>query len=84
MARWLIVSLLCLCGAALQAGQEPAADGSIRILKVRGNISVIQGAGANITVLTFPEGVTLVDSGAAPMADKVLAAIRTLSSQPIR
>jgi glyoxylase-like metal-dependent hydrolase (beta-lactamase superfamily II) len=45
---------------------------------------VLQGAGGNITVLTFPEGVTLVDSGAAPMADKVLAAIRTLSTQPIR
>jgi len=78
--RWTAVAL----AKAGQAGQPPAADGSIRILKVRGNISVIQGAGANITVLTLPEGVTLVDSGAAPMADKVLAAIRTLSSQPIR
>jgi cyclase len=60
----------------------PAPD--IRILHVRGNVSVLQGAGANITVLTFPAGVTVVDSGAAPMADRVLAAIRTLSTQPIR
>ncbi len=45
---------------------------------------MIQGAGANITVLTFPEGITLVDSGAAQMTDKVLAAVRTLSPQPIR
>jgi glyoxylase-like metal-dependent hydrolase (beta-lactamase superfamily II) len=35
-------------------------------------------------VLTFPEGVTLVDSGAVQMADKVLAAVRSLSPQPIR
>ena len=56
----------------------------VRILKVRGNVSMLQGAGGNITVLTFPEGVTLVDSGTAQMADKVLAAIRTLSTQPIR
>ena len=32
----------------------------------RANISVIQGAGGNITVLTFPEGITLVDTGSAP------------------
>ncbi len=80
-----------ICSVRVQAdGQDgrlkpAAADASsLRILKVRGNISVIQGAGANITVLAFPEGITLVDSGSAPMADKVLAAIRTLSSQPIR
>jgi cyclase len=67
------------------ATARPAAtDAPLRILKVRNNVSVIQGAGGNITVLAFPEGITLVDSGAAPMADKVLAAIRTLSLQPIR
>ena len=59
-------------------------EGDVRILPVRGNVSVIQGAGGNITVLTFPEGVTLVDSGSVQMADKVLAAIRSLSPQPIR
>jgi cyclase len=85
LIRRLLVLAVMVCSVRLQAdGQDgrlkPAAtdESSIRILKVRGNISVIQGAGANITVLTFPEGVTLVDSGAAPMADKVLAA------QPIR
>jgi glyoxylase-like metal-dependent hydrolase (beta-lactamase superfamily II) len=67
-------------------GAPPAAANAsdVRILPVRGNVSVIQGAGGNITVLTFPEGVTLVDSGTAQMAGKVLAAIRTLSAQPIR
>ena len=68
----------------LATGQGQPAPGELRILKVRGNVSVIQGAGGNITVLAFPEGVTLVDSGAAPMAEKVLAAVRSLSRQPIR
>jgi glyoxylase-like metal-dependent hydrolase (beta-lactamase superfamily II) len=45
---------------------------------------MIQTPGGNITVLTFPQGVTLVDSGPAETADQVLAAIRTLSKQPIR
>ena len=91
MIRRLLVLAVMVCSVRLQAdGQDgrlkPAAtdEGAVRILKVRGNMSVIQGAGGNITVLTFPEGITLVDSGAAQMADKVLAGIRTLSSQPIR
>ncbi len=70
--------------SSAQARGQGAPAPDIRILRVRGNVSVLQGAGGNITVLTFPEGVTLVDSGAAPMADQVLAAIRTLSTQPIR
>src|SRR5215467_9244321 len=37
-----------------------------------------------ITVLAFPEGITLVDSGSAQMVDKVQTAIRSLSPQPIR
>jgi cyclase len=44
----------------------------------------LSGAGGNITALEFPEGVTLVDSGRAEMSDKVLAAVRTLSTKPIR
>ena len=45
---------------------------------------MLSGAGGNITALEFPEGVTLVDSGRAEMSDKVLAAVRTLSTKPIR
>jgi cyclase len=60
------------------------AQNAVRILKVRGDISMIQTPGGNITVLAFPQGVTLVDTGGAETADQVLAAVRTLSKQPIR
>src|SRR5215510_13015140 len=56
----------------------------IRILKIRDHVSMVQTPGGNITVLTFPEGVTIVDSGPADTADKALAAIRSLSPLPIR
>jgi glyoxylase-like metal-dependent hydrolase (beta-lactamase superfamily II) len=55
----------------------------IKILPVRNNVYVLMGAGGNITVLGFPEGVTLVDSGLESSSDNVLAAIRSLSNQPI-
>ena len=44
---------------------------------MQGNIYMIVGAGGNITVQTGKDGVLVVDTGLAPMADKVLAAIKT-------
>jgi glyoxylase-like metal-dependent hydrolase (beta-lactamase superfamily II) len=55
----------------------------VRVLQVRGNVHLISGAGANITVLVGPDGLMLVDTGTAEMSDKVLAAVRKLSDKPI-
>src|ERR1041385_4246351 len=60
------------------------AQNAVRVLKGRGDVAVIQTPRGNVTVLAFPQGVTLVDSGRAEDADAVLQAIRTLSKQPIR
>jgi cyclase len=93
MRRALVVAALVACSVRsvhLQVDREVRLKpdttnaGDIRILKVRGNVSMLQTPGGNITVLTFPEGVTLVDSGPIDAVDKVLAAIRSLSPQPIR
>ena len=90
MRRALIVAAL-VCSVHLQAdGQDvrlkpdATSGSSVRILKVRGEVSMIQTPGGNVTVLAFPQGVTLVDTGGADTADQVLSAIRTLSKQPIR
>jgi cyclase len=64
-------------------GPARAATTDIRVLKVRPNVYMLSGAGGNITVLTFPEGVLLVDTGSAQMTDKVLDSIRQLSEKPI-
>jgi glyoxylase-like metal-dependent hydrolase (beta-lactamase superfamily II) len=42
------------------------------------------GAGGNITLQVGKDGVLLVDTSYAPMAPKIMAAIRTLSAMPIR
>jgi cyclase len=63
--------------------RPPAASDDLRVMKVRPNVYMLAGAGGNITVMTFTEGVLVVDTGAAPMADKVLAAIRQLSDKSI-
>jgi glyoxylase-like metal-dependent hydrolase (beta-lactamase superfamily II) len=56
----------------------------VETLHVQGNVYMLAGAGANITVQIGDTGVLLVDTGYEAMADKVLAAIGELSSEPIR
>ena len=72
-------------GQANRAGQpqNPVA-GEVHVFPVRGNVYVVTGAGGNITLQTGKGGILLVDSGLAAMSDKVVAAIRTVSKEPIR
>jgi cyclase len=59
-------------------------DIEIKVLHVQGNIYMLVGAGGNITLQVGEEGVLIVDSMYAELADKVLATIRGLSGKPIR
>jgi glyoxylase-like metal-dependent hydrolase (beta-lactamase superfamily II) len=52
---------------------------SLELLHVRGNVSMLAGAGGNITVQVGNDGILLVDSGTATMTDKVLQTLRTVS-----
>jgi glyoxylase-like metal-dependent hydrolase (beta-lactamase superfamily II) len=56
----------------------------IDLVRIRPNFYVIAGAGGNIAVQVGPEGIILVDSGSAEMADKVLATLRRITPLPIR
>jgi glyoxylase-like metal-dependent hydrolase (beta-lactamase superfamily II) len=60
-----------------EAQARPPAD--IRVLPIRGNIYLLTGAGPNIVASVGKDGVLLVDTGPAAMADRVLAAVRDLS-----
>jgi cyclase len=83
-------------GEARQAAQQggggrgaaPAAPGAtdaeLHILHVQGNVHMLVGAGGNIALQVGDDGVLLVDTGLAANAEKVVAAIRTLSNKPIR
>lgn|SRR5690349_1791990 len=59
-------------------------DGNVEVVKVQGNVYLVAGSGANIVVQTDPDGLLVIDTSVPAMADKVLAAIRTISPQPIR
>jgi cyclase len=67
---------------ASAAGQ--AGDSEVHLLPVQGRIYMLTGAGANISVQVGDDGILLVDTGLKQMSEKVLAAVRTLSDEPIR
>jgi len=81
---WLLstVAIACfvLAPPAHIAAQQPQ-SGQLQFLPVRGQIYVLQGAGANITVSIGRDGVLMVDSGLHSMGNEVLAAIRRLQTQ---
>jgi len=59
--------------------------GEVEVLPVAGNVYVIVGAGANITVQAGEDGLLLVDTGTAAMADAVLEAMATIpTGGPLR
>jgi cyclase len=68
---------------AVYPQQQTSRSPELELVPVQGNISMLAGAGGNITVQVGKDGILLVDTGVAAMTDRVLAAIRTLSNRQI-
>jgi len=72
-------------GPVARPAATTADDGDVHVLPVQGNVyMLVGGGGANITMQAGDEGVLLVDASAEALSDKVLKAIRTVSTKPIR
>jgi cyclase len=56
----------------------------MKVHPISGNVSYIEGLGGNIGLFTGEDGVFLIDDQYAPLTDKIVAAIRTVSDGPIR
>lgn len=81
-----VVLVALLCGTAawvkVASAQQSQNAAQLELLKIRGNIYMLAGAGGNITLSVGNEdGVLLVDTGLAQNADKVLDTINNLSRQ---
>jgi len=59
-------------------------DGEIHILPVQGDVYMLVGGGGNTTIQAGKDGVLVVDTKQAAQSDKLVAAIRKISSKPIR
>jgi glyoxylase-like metal-dependent hydrolase (beta-lactamase superfamily II) len=63
--------------------KDSAATAPIVIHKVRDNISVLEGSGGNMAVLSGPDGKVLVDAGIGVSRDHVSAALAKIGPEPI-
>lgn len=70
--------------AARGQAQQDFSKVEIKTTKVSGNFYTLEGSGGTIGVLVGPEGVFMVDGEFAPLTDKIMAAIRRISTTPVR
>ena len=87
-----LAMLACLGAIATLAAQQRPAGGivppvdaaaPVRVVPVQGNVTMLAGPGANVTVQVGPDGPLVVDTPAAGAADAVFQAIGKLSPKPI-
>ncbi len=78
-----IIPRVVLALAVAQAAVAPD-TGELEVLQLRPNFYLIAGAGGHIAVQVGTDGVVVVDAGRAERADAVVAAIKKITTQPIR
>ena len=71
-------------GTPPRAAGPAASETEVEVVQVAADVFMIGGAGGNITVNVGPQGLFVVDAGAAAASPKVVAAIAAISNRPIR
>jgi len=86
---FVIAVLLLVSVSHASAGRNPGSGptdpqpGKVELLHVQGDVYMIAGAGANITVQVGEEFVIVVDAGLPEKSQEVLAAIRSVTDKHI-
>lgn len=85
---WLLASLAGAAALAASAsfGQQNRDWNAIQITphEVSDGLYYLEGAGGHIGLLVGDDGIIMVDDQFAPLSEKIYAAIRNISDQPIR
>ncbi len=71
-----------VCSAAVHA--QSAADVEVKVIPLSDNIHVVMGMGGNIGVTTGKDGTFIIDDDMPPLAEKIEAAIATISDDPVK
>ncbi len=89
---WVLGALVSVATSAF--GQAPAAPAAapqqdfskveIKTTKLSDSVYTLEGSGGTLGILVGPDGVFMVDTQYAPLTEKLVAAIKQVSSAPIR
>lgn len=75
---------VCVVAAVAFAQQPDFSKVEIKVSKVSGNVYMLEGMGGNMAALAGDDGIVLVDAEYAPLADKIRAALKTVSDKPVK
>ena len=70
--------------ACMAAQDEDFSKVQMKVIKVAGNVYMLQGAGGNIGASVGEDGIVIVDDQYAPLADKIQAALKGITDKPVR
>ena len=79
----LALSPLLACGLAT-AQDHDFSKVQIKVSKVAGNVYLLQGAGGNIGASVGDDGIVVVDDQYAPLAERIQAALKSITDKPVR
>ena len=80
----ILIALPLVAASIPVLAQRDFSGVEVTVHDVAGDVKYLQGEGGNIGMLAGDDGVFLVDDQYAPLTNKIVAAIRTVSDQPIR
>ena len=78
-ALFALAAPVCVLGA-----QQNFDTVTVRSLRVADGIYMLTGAGGNIGVATGPEATYIIDDQYAPLSQKIEAAVRSVTGQPVK
>jgi cyclase len=79
----LLGALASVAGTAC-AQQQDFSKVEIKVTKVSGNVYLLEGSGGNIAASVGDDGIVIVDDQFAPLAEKIRAALKGITSKPLR
>jgi glyoxylase-like metal-dependent hydrolase (beta-lactamase superfamily II) len=82
--HWAFAVALTLFSSLSTAQDQDFRKVEMKVTKVAGSVYMLQGAGGNIGASVGEDGIVVVDDQYAPLADKIRAALKTITDKPVR
>jgi cyclase len=79
-----IAIFACLSAVWCLAQDHDFSKVQIKVSKVAGNVYMLVGAGGNIGASVGDDGIVIVDDQYAPLADRIQAALKSITDKPVR
>jgi glyoxylase-like metal-dependent hydrolase (beta-lactamase superfamily II) len=81
---WVLLAAGVFACSLAAAQDQDFSKVQMKVSKGAGNVYMLQGAGGNIGASVGDDGIVIVDDQYAPLADKIQAALKSITDKPVR